>query len=287
MKICFITLLGATHVLEVAPGTTVKDVKQFLHSKNIVNSINISLYGNGQDLMDDLVLDEVITPNSQVIINENPQKKKHEPPKSKPKPKIFLETDSEEDETDIMNLVSSDSTEDEDSSIDDFDDNFDDMVVDDIKKPIKKTRRKRVPPKDPDNFESLVLQLIDLGFDRKDSIQVLRKNDYNVDQSASILLAYQSEDDDADQESIEEEDDDESVEYDSDGESTRIHRFTMKRRDKLGELKPIYQSLSKEEQKDIADLMRETKQPKSTVIQIFLACDKDKATSYACLTSPM
>ena len=286
MKICFLTLLGATHVLEVAPGTTVKDVKQFLYNTNIVNSVDISLFGKGQNLSDSLVLDEVITPNSQVIINENTQQKKTETQKQKPKPKVLLDSDSEEDSDNMMDLVFSDSSE-EYTSDDYYDDNFDDMIVDDIKQPIKKTRRKRVPPKDPENFDALVDQLVDLGFDKKDSIQALRKNDYNVDQAASILLAYQSEDDEAEKESIEEEDDDDSVEYDSEGESKRIHRFTMKRRDKLGELKPFYQSLTKEEQEAISDLVKETKQPRSTVIQIFIACDKDKATSYACLTSPM
>ena len=286
MKICFLTLTGGTHVLEISPGITVKSVKEFLFAQNIAMSTNCTLFANGQNLTDEMILDEVVAPNSQVIITDHQEKtKKYDSSKQKQKQKqkYFSDSEFEEDEEDIPEYSTSESSSTE--TTDEYDiDNFDDMVVDDIKIPIKKKRRPRTKPNDPDDFESLVLELVDIGFDVSSAKSALRKNEYSVDRAATFLFSKGNHNYREEEEDEEEED---GQEYDSEsGEIKKVHRFTMKRRDTLGDLKPIYQELTKEEQEAISDLVKETKQSRTTVLQVFIACDKDKETAFVCLTAP-
>ena len=107
----------------------------------------------------------------------------------------------------------------------------------------------QIPPAgvvDPPNFQELVDGLVELGFERRQCEQALRMSQFDTNRAAETLLT---------------------------GEFTANH--TEQPQGRFGPLQSYYDSLAPEE-KAAVDRLCQIDIPPLTVIQVYVACDKDE-----------
>ena len=132
-------------------------------------------------------------------------------------------------------------------------------------------------PVDPENFDELVSELLNLGFDIASSKRALRHNEYNVDAAATKLFEEENE-----LKSLDSDDDSVYDEMENDDDSKK-QRFTHKKKNELGDFKEVYKDLSKQDKILITKLEKETNQERAVIVQVFLACDKNYDVTLVCL----
>ncbi|KAK8898873.1 hypothetical protein M9Y10_001165 [Tritrichomonas musculus] len=123
---------------------------------------------------------------------------------------------------------------------------------------------------DPPNFEKLVKELVDMGFDRKKSIQSLRLSDYRTDYAANMLISGNLQNDDGDDDYDDGEDD-----YESDDEG---HIMSRKN---LGQARDIYDQFTTSEKSIVQRLSKKYGIEISEAVQIFSISNKNETEAIA------
>ncbi|OHT15162.1 hypothetical protein TRFO_14333 [Tritrichomonas foetus] len=118
---------------------------------------------------------------------------------------------------------------------------------------------------EPDDFDKLVAELTDLGFEKDACEAALRIAKYNVEAAANLLIMENNPE--ADKilylPENEEEDDDEEEEV-------------ITARPTLGPLRETYENFSQDERNKVDRISKKTGIDLQTVIQVFEACDRDE-----------
>ena len=112
-------------------------------------------------------------------------------------------------------------------------------------------------PDDPENFEELIKELVDMGFERKEAIKNLRLSDYKTELAANMCLnENQAEDEDED-------------EYESDEDG-----HVMSRKN-LGQSRDVYDTFTLKEKSIVHKMSKKYGVEIAEVVQIFNISDKD------------
>ena len=117
-------------------------------------------------------------------------------------------------------------------------------------------------PSDPPNFEELFLNLTDIGFDRAQCEQALRMANYDPERAANLLLTGE-------------------VHVQPPPQTTQ-NQDQAPRGVNFGQFQPLYDSFTPEEKAAVGRLLRHA--DPDTVIQYFMACDKNEEQTLALLS---
>lgn len=266
MKVNFLTLSGDIHQLELDPDMRISDIKNILAEK-LISGNDVSLLLDGITLERDLKLSEIhINPMSKIIIAE--PKTKPLIPDTIPMVPSYGAYEDLGDEPDGTMMRHKEEEE----------------TFEPPPPKVKKPRKPRSTPKDPEDFDELVSQLVELGFEAAPSRIALRRNAYNIE-SAAAHLFEQNRVEEISSSSTEPDEDDDDVEFDSEGEEIRRPHFLSRKNEDLGDFQQAYEDLTADEKDIVSDISQQTKTPLAQVIQIYMACDKNQDTTIACLSS--
>lgn len=292
ITVSFINQKGYFFRLKLDPYMSVYDLKNYLIRNKFVSSSNHQLIFNNQPLIDNYRVKDIYNnPNLPIYINENCGYYTHDTnytqiynvQRSQPVSQTqnydnqFVESDDDGNDL-FLEEEESESSEDSETDLDDVE------FYDPTPVTPKKPRKKRTKPVDPPEFDSMVSQLVELGFEVPAARISLRRCNYNIEKAATRLFNNISTREEVDNdEEVEEEE--EANENESDTDILKKRQTFTKKKDDLGEFKQLYSTFSPSEQTIINDLSKRSKQPRSTVIQFYMACDKNQESTLICLTN--
>ena len=253
VKVQFRSVKGDSYQLDVEPNTTIGEAKRRLEEEFHLPSNNLKMILTAKILSDDQTISSLNIPAGAFIVVHSVVPRKPQP---KPKPKAEVKPASE--------------TEDEKPPNED--------TASKPKPPPKpespspppassNTNPSSKKPGDPPNFEQLVNDLAEMGFERVQCEQALRMQSYNMERAANLLLTGELS-------SSSPPPGGQSRNRNSDDDPASGVNF--------GQFQSVYDNFSADEKASISRLLRYA--DPETVIQYFMACDKNEEQTLGLLT---